>query len=207
VGDLNDRRPAFVELFEELHDFLALTRVKVARRLIRQDDFGARDDGARDGDELLLSAGQLVRIQVLLADDCELVEDVAHHAFPLRLLDVAVRERDVEVFVDREVIEQVVALKHEADVLLVQLGAILGRELVHRLVEKVVLPRPRAVVHADDVQQRRLSGARRPHDGDELPLLHIQVDPAQHVRAARAVRIRFLDISQADERVRCQGLG
>ena len=59
-----------------------------------------------------------------------------------------------------QVIQEVVALEDEADVLLVELRAILGRQLVDRLVEEVVVARPRAVVHADDVEQRRL--ARRP---------------------------------------------
>ena len=89
---------------------------------------------------------------------------------------------------------------------LCSLARSLAAELVNRLIEKVVLASPRAVVHADDVQQGRLSGPRRPHDGDEFPLLHVQVDAAEHVRAARAVGVRFLDIAQRDERVRGQGL-
>ena len=81
--------------------------------------FGIRDDGARDGDELLLSARELAGIQVLLADDVEPIEDVADHAVAIGFLDVAVRQRHVEVLVHRQVIEQVIALEHEADVLLV----------------------------------------------------------------------------------------
>ena len=57
---------------------------------------------------------------------------------------------------------------------LCSLRAILGAELVHRLIEEVVLAGPRAVVHADDVQQRRLAGARRPHDRDELAFLDVE---------------------------------
>jgi len=152
--------------------------------------------------EWRLPPGQLVRVEVLLSDDREPVEDVAHHALALRFLDVAVGERNVEVLVDREVIEQVIALEHEPDVLLVEPRAILRRELVYRLIEEVVLAGPRAVVHADDVQERGLAGAGRPHDGDELAVLHIEVDAAQHVRAAGAVRVRLLDVAQADEHAR-----
>src|SRR4051794_1957395 len=84
VRDLDDRRPAFVELLEQLHDLLALARMQVARRLVREDDLRVGDDGSRDGDELLLAARELVRIEILLLDDRELVEDVAHHALALR---------------------------------------------------------------------------------------------------------------------------
>src|ERR1043166_7956633 len=79
VRDLHDRRPLLVELLEQLHDLLALARVQVAGGFVGQDDLWIGDHGARDGDELLLSARQLVGIEILLPDDRELVEDVAHH--------------------------------------------------------------------------------------------------------------------------------
>ena len=82
---------------------------------------------------------------------------------------------------------------------LVQLGALLRVQPVHRLVDEVVLAGPRAVVHAEDVEQRRLAGARRPHDRDELALLDVEVDAAQDVGAADAVRVRLLDVAQRDE--------
>ena len=71
-----------------------------------------------------------------------------------------------------------------------------------RLVHEVVLAGPRAVVHAEDVQQRRLAGARRPHDRDELAFLDVDVDAAQHVGAADAVRVRLLDVAQRDQHLR-----
>ncbi len=67
--------------------------------------------------------------------------------------------------------------------------------------KEVVLTMPGAVVHADDVQERRFPRARRPHDGDELSLLHVQVDAAEHVGAAGAMRVRFLDVPKRDEGV------
>ena len=76
-----------------------------------------------------------------------------------------------------------------------------ARQLVHRLIEEVVLAGPGAVVHADDVQQRRFAGARRAHDRDELAFLDVEVDAAQHVAAAGAVRVGLLDVAQPDERV------
>jgi len=93
------------------------------------------------------------------------------------------------MLVHGEVVEQVIALKHEADVLLVQLGSLFRIEPVDRLVHEVVLTRPRAVVHAEDVEERRLAGAGRPHDRDEFAFLDVDVHAAEHVSAADAVRI------------------
>ena len=60
-----------------------------------------------------------------MADDVEAVERVADDRLALGPRDVAVGERDLEVLVDRQVVQQVVALEHEADVLLLQLEALL----------------------------------------------------------------------------------
>ena len=72
-----------------------------------------------------------------------------HHALAILAAHVAIRERNLQVLVDREVVEQVVALKHEADVLLVQLRSLFRIQPMDRLVHEVALARPRAVVHAE----------------------------------------------------------
>ena len=60
-------------------------------------------------------------------------------------------------------------------------------------------PLQRAVVHAEDVQQRGLAGARRPHDRDEFARLDIERNPAQHESLPRADGKRLLDASQRHE--------
>ena len=201
VRDLDDGRAFGVELLEQLHDLAALIGVQVAGRLVGQDDRRLRDERARDGDQLLLSAGELRRVEVLLADDLEAVEHVADQAVALLLLDVAIGERHVEVFVHRQVVQQVIGLEHEADVLLLQVGAVALAQRVNRLAVQEVLAGPRGVVHAQDVQQRRLAGAGRPHDRDELAGLEVERHAAQHVRALHAGLVRLLDVLETDDRV------
>jgi hypothetical protein len=94
----------------------------------------------------------------------------------------------------------VIALEHEADVLLVHLGAFLLGEGVDRGAVEPVLAGPGGVVHAEDVQHRRLAGAGRPHDRDELAGLDVERDTAQHERRGRAVLVALLDVAQLDER-------
>src|SRR5580765_3132637 len=48
--------------------------------------------------------------------------------------------------------------------------------LMHRMAVEEELARPGAVVHADDVQQRRLARARWPHDRHELAILDVDID-------------------------------
>ena len=190
---------------EQLHDLAALAGVQVAGRLVGEDERRLRDERARHAHQLLLAAGELRGIQVLLPDDLEPVEHVAHHAVALLPLHVAVRQRHVEVLVHGQVIDQVVALEDEADVRLLQLGALLLPERVNRLAVQVVLARPRRVVHAEDVQQRGLAGARRPHDRHELAGREVERDPAQDVGRLHALLVGLLDVPQADDRAPALG--
>ena len=115
-----------VEALEQLHDLLALARVEVAGRLVGEDHLGLRDDRARDADQLLLAARQLVRVEILLARRSGTGRGCRRPCSARSLLlHVAVGQRDLEVLVDGQVVEQVIALEDEADVLLVQLGALL----------------------------------------------------------------------------------
>ena len=67
------------------------------------------------------------------------------------------------------------------------------------VVGQIVFAGPGAVVHAEQMQQRRLAGARRPHDGDELAFLHFRVDAAQHKRLGRTVLEILLHVPQNDQ--------
>src|SRR5205823_5393833 len=166
----------------------------------RKDDWDRQTDEFSGGwqmrialAKLLLTARQLARIEILLADDLKAVEDVGDDRSALVLLDVPVRERHVEVLGDREISEQVVLLKHEADVLLVDGNAVLRAHRVDRVAEAVVLSAPCAVDHPDDAEQRGLARARWPHHGDELTVRDVERDAPKNVRAAGRGVVEFLD--------------
>ncbi len=120
---LNDRcTPSFIELLKQLHDLFALARVQIAGRFVSQNQLGRWQSSARAiAYQLLLSARKLIGIQILLADHVEPVERVAHDALPLRFLNVAIRERDIQVLIHSQRIQQVITLEDKADVFLVDL--------------------------------------------------------------------------------------
>src|SRR5690348_5640795 len=95
VRHLDDRGALGVEALEKLHDFAALTRVEIPGRLVGENELGLGDHGARDPNELLLAAGELSRIEVLLAHHAESVEGVPDDGFALRLLHVPIRQRNI----------------------------------------------------------------------------------------------------------------
>ena len=64
VRDHADRRAVGVQLRQQRHHLLAVLRVEVTRRLVREQDRRAADERARNRDALLLTARELRRIVV-----------------------------------------------------------------------------------------------------------------------------------------------
>src|ERR1043166_1082014 len=96
VRDLNDGRALGVQLLKKLHDLFALARVQVAGRFVGENQFRTGDDRARYAHKLLLTAGQLARIQILLRDDLETVQRVGDHRRPLGLAKFSIRQRNLQ---------------------------------------------------------------------------------------------------------------
>ena len=93
--------------------------------------------------------------------------------------DAAIDQRDLDILLDRQLVDQIEALEHEAD-----MGTAQQRQLAFRgagdlLAEKEELTVARPVEQAQNVQQGRLAAARRAHDGEELALPDVQADPTQ----------------------------
>src|SRR3954452_19602006 len=128
--------------------------MQVTGRLVREDELRIGNDGARNADELLLSAGKLARVEVLFSDDVEAVERVGHNRSPFLFPDMPIGERDVEVLVNGEVVQQVVLLKDEPDLLVAQRAAGIRLELMNRGLLEIILPGPGVIMHAEHVQKR-----------------------------------------------------
>src|ERR1041384_809580 len=126
VRHLNDRGAFVIETLEQIHDLFALRRMKIARRLVRENQTRISDYCARDADQLWLSTGKLGRIEILLTDDLKSIERVADDRLAILPTHVSIRERQLEILEHRLIVEQVVTLKDEADVFVPQFSALLG---------------------------------------------------------------------------------
>src|SRR5260370_24658065 len=199
VCDLDDRCTGVIQFFEELHDLFALCGMEIPSRLIGEDQLWAEDHRAGHSDKLLLAAGKLVREKIFLADDVESVEAIANQADPLFVRHILVGKRYFQIFEDRQIVDQVIALKHESNVCLMQFVPIFNFEFVNVLAEEVIVPAPRAIQHSEDAQQRRLSRAVSAHDGDKFPRLNIQIDSAQQEELIRSGLDHFFQISQSNQ--------
>src|SRR5438067_598262 len=133
--------------------------MQIAGGLVGQDELRVRDHRAGDADELLLSARELARIKVLLSDDVKLIQRVAHDGIAPSLAYVPIRERDVEVLVNGEVVEEMISLEDKTDLLVAEGRALFRFQIVDAHVVEEIFTAPGVIVHAEDVEERRLAGA------------------------------------------------
>src|SRR2546430_122459 len=175
--------------------------MKISSRFISQDQLWTGNDRARHADKLLLAARKLARIQILLRDHLKSIERIGYDRGPLVPADFSIRQRDLEVFVNRQIVEQMILLKNEADVLVAQRRAFLGFQMMDRGVIEKILAGPTVIVHAEDVKQRRFACARRSHHRNELAFRDFDVDVAQNKKEfSFGQRITALETFKTDHK-------
>ena len=179
MGDDDQRLTGTVHLEQEIEHGAGGRAVEVARRFVGPDDGGLADQGAGDGDSLLLTAGQFGGPVPVAAVEADFRQHLVGLA-PRRLrLGSAEQERQLDVLGGRELSDEVEALEDEAHAAGPMVGAtgvghrrnVLAVDDDAALVDVV---EPRQAVH-----QRGLAVARRSHHGDHLAGAEIDVDASE----------------------------
>jgi hypothetical protein len=91
-----------------------------------------------------------------------------------------------------------IALKHESDVLLIELGPVFLIHLVNVVIQKAILACPRAVMHAQKMKEGGFACSGRTHDGDEFALFNVHIDAAEDVGPVGTVFEELLDIAKSN---------
>ena len=102
-----------------------------------------------------------------------------HQLFALRRRRAAVRQRQLDVLVHREIANQVECLENEPDLAIADARPLLHLEAAHRLAIEDILPVGGRVEQAQYGQQRRLAAARRTGNRNIFALLDVHVNPRQ----------------------------
>ena len=178
---------------EDLHDLLRRLRVEVARRLVGHDDVRVVDERPRDGDALALAARELIWQVVGTVLEADGLEEVHGALRALPVADACVDERQGDVLERRDAREQVEVLEDEPDLLVARPREGIVVEAGDLLPVKLVGALRRAVEAAEDVHERRLARAGRPHQSGELALVDIRRDAVERGELLAADVIDFLD--------------
>src|SRR5262245_21372617 len=185
----NGAAVAVAHLTQRVHDLEAGLLAQVARRLVAKEQGLRARQRARDAGALHLAARELVREGAGARGDPEALEQRRHGRTGRVLAPPGDRERQADVLAHAEVRQQVEELEHVADRAPAQERLRAEREL--REVLAVELDRARAglVEARDQVQERRLARAARPHHAHEGTGLEHEVEPAQDLERARGLAV------------------
>ena len=169
-------------------------RVEVAQRFVEQQQLRAGCNRARDGDSLLLSAGEFVGITITILFNAHLVQRTHDALFHLVLGKAFDLEAEGDVFKRGHVRPKRVALEHEVEVALARgfierFFCVDNRLAVHE--HDAVL---RFLEAGDDAKRGRLAAAGWPEQRHEITVVNREVDISQHM----VVAVKFIDILQFD---------
>src|SRR6266404_5654080 len=161
VGGNHHRGAQLVELLEQMHQAQADPVIHIARGLVGQQQAGPRDDGARDGDALLLPAGKRGRQGIEMVAQAHPGEQFAHVLLHFGFAHPGDAQRQGHVVHRGEMIDQAEILKHHADAP-AQLGDLAPAELRHVAPEQAGHPADGTQRQIHDAQQRGFAGAAGP---------------------------------------------
>ena len=167
MGDEYEGGPRLVgELAEEAEDVFAVGGIEIAGGLIGQNERGAVDEGAGDGDALLFAAGKLRGQGGGARGEADAREGDRDAGGALGSGDAGELERELDVFGGGEGGEQMEKLEHGADALAAEAGEPIARECVDALAVEGDGASVGAIDAAEAIEERGLAAAGGPGQRD-----------------------------------------
>lgn len=162
---------------EQRHDRRPGVDIEGSGGLVREDQDRSADESPRDGDTLLLTAGELVGDLVDAMPQTDALEHVGRDLAtvpehpPLR-----VPERHHHVVDRRTPRQEVELLEHETDVVAAKAVEATGAHPAHLPTFERDGAGGGRIQHPQDVEQRRFPRPRATHDGDVVPRSDLEGD-------------------------------
>src|SRR6185436_12900884 len=120
---------------------------------------------------------------------------------PFLLRQLGQQQRQLHVLLGGQRRQQVVQLEHESHVLRSPSREPSAAERSDLDAADVNTAAARCIEAADQIEQGRLAGARRPHQREKFAGLDVEVHALQHVDAFTAAREVLVDIANLDENI------
>ena len=179
MGNHDDSRTLAVELGEEFHDLAPVVRVKIAGRLVGEDDGGPGDERAGYGDALLLSAGELLGKVARTVAHIDLGKHFFDAFTAFGAFETEIGEREFDIVGHIDLINEVETLKHEAYATLAELSALAFAHTGHFCAVEVILSAGRIVEEAEDVEEGGFSTSAGTHYGYKFAVGYVEVDTVE----------------------------
>lgn len=159
VGDEDDGVALLMQLLQHPQHFAAGVRVQRAGGLVGQDDRRVAHQRPRDGNALLLAAGELIGLVPDLVAQAHLLQHGAGAAVALGAGDARIHQRHLHVFQQVQPGQQIVLLEDKAQHLIPDGGQLVAVHPAHVPAVEAVGAVGGHIQAADDVHAGGFAGA------------------------------------------------
>ena len=170
------------QLAEQLAQLDPGARVQAGGRLVEEEHLGVVDEGVGQAQPLLHAARQGLDVRVALVAQVDQLQEVADHPPTGGRRDAVAASEEVEVLPDLHVVVDPECVRHEAEDA-THLVGVPG----DRPAGDLGVAARRQEEGGQDAQGRRLAGAVRPDQAEDLTGLDVQVDAGDGERAVVAL--------------------
>ena len=153
----DDGSTLLVQLLQQVHHFLAVLRIEVTGRFVGQNQFRVGHYGTGNGHTLLLTAGELLREVLGTVADGHALHRLFDALLAFAGRHAHVEQRQFDVLIHVQLVNQVEALEYEADDTLAQAGALGFGIFRHFRAVQVIFSLRGVVQQAQNVEQGGLT--------------------------------------------------
>ena len=171
--------PTIDQVAQQPHHLRPICGIQVAGWLVGQQQGGFDGQCASDCHTLLFSARHGAGDVMPAMRDDDLLKLFQGSTARLSRLDSIEHKRQCHIFFGRERVQQIEGLEDEPKPLATHDRSLVVVEARHVDAFDQNLAGRRHFNAADNIQQRALAGAARPHDGHPLPFANLQIDATE----------------------------
>src|SRR2546428_11356856 len=129
------------------------------------------------------------------------LQRLSHALLPVARVHATIGQRQLDVFVDREIADQIEALKDKANFAVANTSALRQRKSLNWVIIENVLAIGRRIEQTQNRQQRRFAATRGAGNREIFALLDIEMDAGKLVRFDFVCIEDFLDIREMNKGV------
>ena len=122
VGDHNNSITGLMNAMKFLHNSFGTLGIEAAGRLVGKNDFRISDQGASNGDALLLTTGELVRVIIFFSLEIEIFQSFGSLNDGFGMTDAGVNKRKSDILKNGESRDEVIFLENNANFLGTKFG-------------------------------------------------------------------------------------
>src|SRR5207302_11016818 len=177
-----NRGATLMQFSEQLHHRLAIARIEVAGRFVCEQNRRPAGESARDRDTLLLATRELARQMFCAMRHAHALQGFGHKRFAIAGARAPVGQRQFDVFENRQIADQIKALKDETDLAIPNARALCEGEIRDLMAFQRITAIRRSIEQAANRKQRGLAATSRSSNDSIFVFANIEVNPRERAR-------------------------